>query len=366
MFIGLVEGHLICLYIGMKIIVFTFCAVIMISCSERKTNIKFTNEIPVPKEYKVVDSVVNDAYMFNFPQDIFIIDSLLIIHDSDGGAETAFHVFRKHGGEHIMDFGFRGRGPGETLNISSVNLQNDTLYVYDANLRKLVMYDIGKAFKGEQCWTEVPVAMTPNMVLQAVPAGENTVILCGNDGQMRFGLWDMASSDGITVTENNYPVYSEDIEADFAVANYSASVRYSETERKLVAATYIGAVMEIYDINLSGINRLFTGYYYRPVYEYAKGAVPRWVVPSEKTVIGFQDLYLTSSGIYGLIWGVKSPSINGPVPGLIMFDYNGTAICRYELPDILESVAVDENGDIYGMALNHDMEFNIKKYVSVN
>ena len=347
-----------------KSFIAVFCVLAVMSCSWNKEKIIYSDGIKVPEECKIAASVINDRYMFNYPQDILVMDSLLIVQDSDG-MKTAFHVFDKTTGRHLTDFGFRGRGPGETFNISSANLYDGTLYVYDATLRKLVLYDIHEALAGNRCWTEVPIDdVAPNMVLQVVPAGDGRLILCGNDGRMRFGLWRM-SSDEMEAMVNEYPPYSEDEEADFAISCYSASVKFSETENKLVSGTYIGAVMEIYDVTPNGIRKTFSGYYHRPRFEYAHGAVPRWVVPGKDTVIGFQDISLTASGIYGLIWGVRTLSPDGPVPELIRFGYDGTPECRYMVPDIMTAFAVDRNGDIYGMALNDDMEFNIRKYVRV-
>lgn len=338
------------------------CAIIFISCSDRKGKLVYTGEILVSDEYEVSDSVLNDTYMFNFPRDIFVMDSLLIVHDSDG-MEAAFHVFSKYTGEHVLDFGLRGRGPGETLNVSSVNLLGDTLYVYDANLRKVILYNIPEILAGKSSWKEINVSRdVPYMILQVVPIGNEKMILCGNNDKMRFGIWD-TSSDEAEAKVCEYPPYSKDKEANSAISNYSASVKFNEFESKLVSATYIGATMEIYDVSSSGIVRTFSEYYYRPEYEYARGAVPRWVIPGEDSVIGFQDICLTDSGIYGLIWGVRSSAMEASVPELIKFAYNGMPMCRYLIPDILESVVVDENGDIYGMALNGNMESNIKKYV---
>ena len=298
--------------------------------------------------------------MFNFPQDIFVMDSLLIVHDSDG-MDKAFDIFHKLTGNHILDFGLRGRGPGETLDVSSVNLMNDTLYVYDANLKKLVLYDIRGILAGKNSRSEISTKnAAPNMILQAVPTGNGEMILCGNDNRMRFGLWNMSLNE-IKTTINDYPPYTEDKETDCSISCYSASIGFCPSENKLVSATYIGATMEIYNISYYGFDKTFSGYYYRPVYEYARGAIPRWVIPGQDTIIGFQDLCLTNSAIYGLIWGIESPSEDN-LQKLIKFDYNGTPLCRYELPDILESMTVDEDGNIYGMAMNENMEFNIRKY----
>lgn len=45
----------------------------------------------------------------------------------------------------------------------------------------------------------------------------------------------------------------------------------------------------------------------------------------------------------------------------------GQYIYRYDLSERkpVVKIALDRNGDIYGMALNDDMEFNIRKYVRV-
>ena len=290
-----------------------------------------------------------------------MLDSLLIVQDSDG-QERSFHVFNKVTGHHVADFGLRGRGPGETLNLSSANMLQDSLFVFDANLQKLVTYDIRGILSGKPSWTETSITgIAPNMVLQALPVGNGKLLLCGNNDMMRFGLWNTRTS-AIESVVRTYPSYSKDPETNWAVSGYSASVRYSEAQNKLVACTYVGAAMEVYDMSRSDIGQVSAEYYYAPVYKYVEGTVPRWIVPAEDTVIGFEDLCLTDTGVYGLVWGVESSAMEKSIPTVIKFDYDGFPQCRYILPDILMAFTVDENGDIYGMALNENMEFNIKKY----
>ena len=337
-------------------------SLLLASCSGSRDAIRYSGSISVPVEYEATDSVLNDSYMFNFPSDIFVTDSLIIVHDSNG-MEMAFHVFNKEDGTHIMDFGHRGRGPGETLNISSVNFSGGYLYAYDANLQKLVSYDVSKTISGKPEWTETDLSgIAPNMLLQVLPVGHGKLLLCGNSDRMRFGIFDRQSGK-IESATNEYPSYSKDDEANWAVSNYSASVRFNITRNKMVTTTYIGATMEIYDLSSGVLDKTVSEYYYKPVFSYAVGAVPRWVTPGDDSVIGFQDLYLDDSGIFGLVWGMESSEMEWSVPALYKFGYDGCPVCKYSLSDILESVAIDRNGDIYGMALNDSKEFIIKKYI---
>ena len=52
---------------------------------------------------------------------------------------------------------------------------------------------------------------------------------------------------------------------------------------------------------------------FKPQYDYARGARPRWVTATPQTVIGFEDLYITEDAIYGLVWGEEKASMSKSV-----------------------------------------------------
>ena len=123
-----------------------------------------------------------DTFMFGGPMDIFLVDSLIIVNDFMG-QEYAFHIFSKATGIHVKNFGKRGRGPGELVSVSSAAVYNGSLVAYDANLKKMLIYNLKDVMSGEKVYDREYslVGTTDNMVLQVIPAYDN-FILAGNSG----------------------------------------------------------------------------------------------------------------------------------------------------------------------------------------
>ena len=338
--------------------------VIVIGCSSG-SDISYRNHVSPDKEYCLRDSVLNDSYLFSWPHNIFILDSLIIIHDSRK-QQYAFHIFNRYSGSHVADFGVKGRGPGEVLNVASVNLFQGSLVAYDVSLKKIVEYNIKDilSFDAEP-WKEIAVTdISDNLVLQAIPIDADRFILSGNDNRMRYGIWNIFDN---TVRKDisEYPAYTTDEETNWAISCYSASLQYNRSKRKLVSGTYIGASLEIYDVS-DRIEYCASEFYYEPKYGYAPGTVPKWVTLVDDTVVGFHNIALGDDGIYGLLWGVESVKLEASHQRLVKFGYDGKPICEYKIQDFLESVAVSEDGDIYGMALDESGEFILKVYRIIN
>ena len=83
---------------------------------------------------------------------------------------------------------------------------------------------------------------------------KNSFILVGNNDKMRFGVWNHKTS-SISKVNSLFPEQVSDKEIDWAIANYASSFLYIPSKTIIVSATYIGGVMEIFDVSEEKINR---------------------------------------------------------------------------------------------------------------
>ena len=177
---------------------------------------------------------------------------------------------------------------------------------------------------------------------------------------MRYGYWD-EESDSISGAIIRYPKFSNDDETNWSICDYSTVDKISPNKEYLLCATYVGASLELFNLDANEITQSRTKYIFEPIYDYAEGAVPRWVTPTDETVIGFSDVCLTNENIYGLLWGVKALDMESCNPIIIQYDYTLTARKAYKPKEIIEKITVDNN-TIYATGIDEKGEYHLYMY----
>ena len=346
-------------------LIFISFLVIFCQCNSNSYESKYEENIPVTSIHQLQSETLNDSFLFSWPRDIIIIDSLLVVHDSYKQS-NCFHIFNKNTGIHIQSFGKKGRGPGELLEINSVNYKHDgrSIIAFDPNMRKIIIFDIINTLTGiKPDFKELIVENSPNFIKQMLPY-RDMYIAKGNSDKMRYGMWDPAQNLFFNLY-TDYPALSKDEETNWALTDYSVKVRLSPNGQKLVTGTYIGGVLEVFNVDDGHIIPFSSRYFFKPRYTYARGAIPKWVTAVAETKIGFEDIFLDNEYIYGLIWGIEKSSMTEHRPYIVQFDYRGTPICRYEVNLTLESFAVDDDNTIYAIGYD-DGKYSLNKYANIN
>ncbi|MDR1273830.1 MAG: 6-bladed beta-propeller [Odoribacteraceae bacterium] len=289
--------------------------------------------------------------------------------------DTCLWIFNKRTGERLAGFGLKGRGPGELLFPSPISYDRDNrlLVVFEANLNKIIRYDLGKVLSGAgDFYSEIrlnPREMfgeKPNFISDARPYKEAYMIRSKTD-QMRFGI---LGHDGKAKTMyTRFLPLVEDKEENWALFSYSTQWAIKPDQTKMVYATYIGGVMEIFNINEERFALDTACYFYEPIYSPSEGVVPKWLVTRDETIVGFERVDATDDYIYALVVGeAYPPDAVESRKKLFVFDWNGNAYKQYVFPPGIrpESVAVDEEqGCIYAIVVKDGLteflcKFSIK------
>ena len=92
-----------CLYVYVILILLG-----IIACSETGMKYKRLNYQNVTS---LEGKLLNNSFLFSEPAEMVLVDSLIIIHDSQK-QDACFHIFNVEG-DYLESFGVKGRGPGE-------------------------------------------------------------------------------------------------------------------------------------------------------------------------------------------------------------------------------------------------------------
>lgn len=346
-----------------KIVSFSIIVAVFCNQCSRQSAITYEGTITAGQTERLLSTVLNKSFLFSSPEDMMISDSLLIVHDSYQQAEC-FHIFRKSDGTFIKSFGRKGRGPGEFMDINSANTNyNGSITAYDPNYKKIVVFDIIDILQDRKPYfKEYTVTNAPNFITQML-LYKDEFIAKGNDDKLRYGFWDPTNETFHNIY-TDYPQLSNEDEDNWALTEYAVKAKLSPDGKTLVSATYIGGILELFDIDDNGLKLRTARFFFEPRYNYAQGAKPRWVTTSSESIIGFEDLFLTNDAIYGLVWGVERPQMENSMPQLFCFDFDGNPVKSYILNDALESVAVDDDGTIYGVGCDSVGQYKLCKYIT--
>lgn len=89
------------MYIIKRIGIISF---IVFCCQCSKHTIEYEGAIIPEQTEHLASNILNDTFLFSWPKDLMILDSLLIVHDSYQQTKC-FHIFRKSNGEFLKSFG---------------------------------------------------------------------------------------------------------------------------------------------------------------------------------------------------------------------------------------------------------------------
>ena len=283
---------------------------------------------PLESQDTLCHETIETDEIFSSAMCMFLIDSILFIEDSFY-RDTLVWGF--HTGEKKVTTAYarKGRGPGEVLSTSS-NIQYDGsmnhFRLYDVNSKKLIEYNTKNKNFAEYQLPYKDALFRENFVQELIKTdsgylGMGTGSLFSTE--KRFLLFDDRYE--LKNTFEGYPRIDGISLADMAeIYLYAEEIRIKPDGSRLVYATYIGGILEIFDLqhlpdSLPLIRRHL---YYRPVYEKNKSGI--FATP-EGTKYGFENIYVTDQAIYALLFASDRPEMAFPNK-MLVYDWDGNWI----------------------------------------
>lgn len=309
---------------------------------------------------EISGNVLNGDFVFSWPSEIIIVDSLLIIHDFHM-QNYGLHIFRRSDGTFIKSFGARGRGPGELLSISSLSVNdNGVLIAYDANSRRVMKYDLHKLLNNETYYYEefsIPERLS-YFVSNMFSCGDNYLMTSYYE-HFRYGIYNKLK-DSVFSIYAQFPSFTDDEEINRAIVEYGV-LEISPNKQYLLNATYVGATIELFCLNDCSLDLKKALHISKPQYNEVEGTSPKWVNPTEECIIGTEDAFITNDAVYTLFWGVPNNALEISKPYIVQYDYDLSIKKIFETREVVGAFAVE--GDcMYAVACDDDGEYKLYTY----
>lgn len=344
----------------MKIGIVSF-AFILVACTAAKQN-PVLNDPPFTTPDTLIHTKIETEEVFGSAVCMFLIDSVLFIADHFN-RDTAVWGFHTGKNKITKAYARKGRGPGEISSSPSSNIQYDSpkgcFTLYDPNYKKIIEYHVRDTHFYE-CHLPFRDAILRNNFVQEVIKTDSFQIYMGTGGSFstgkRFLIYDNANH--FVKETGNYPTIDIPCGELAEICQYGEEIRVKPDKSKFVIASYIGGILEIFDLQHlpDSIPRVMEKIYYRPIYE---KDVSGTINTSEKNIYGFENIYVTDNAIYALLFDHHNPELIFPNK-IIVYDWNGKWITGYALDCMLHSLCIDErNNLIYGMAFSENESFHL-------
>lgn len=316
----------------MKIIIHIFLLLLFCASCRDKT---ITYKAPeFNNHYQANGKILNDTVLFDYAEQLNVVDSLLII--ADYRFDKCIFIFNKNTGELLCTRGRKGKGPGELIKPvqMSINKQTKDLYIHDYGKQKLFRYSIPELLAGSYLPQE-EIALNHALAKQAHISFYKDSLFISHGYDTRL----LVASLGDYKIEDNKPfpeIVSPASDWNIFLQNWSCRT-FDPDHNRYVRATLIGGIMEIFTISDKGVQLNHRHFFYKPLFE-KRGTL---YLPVPETVYGFRHLAATENYIYASMIGQTDPK---KLPKTIYrFDWKGKPIDCIETPFEIENFIVSED-----------------------
>lgn len=255
-------------------------------------------------------------------------------------------------GEVLRELITKGQGPGEIMTMFLCpQYDKNKLLIDDPNLRTIFNVDYNRAINDNNYMIE-PVLKYENRALEFIPIDTFFIAAGLRTIDNRFQIFD--SKGELIATCLNYDkaskyshvpdrVYSTGLTGSFAI--------HPNGERFVFGAKNSGCI-QIFNFTSNEITKHKDLIFNDPVITCENNACatsPKAIKSTETIVSSDKFFYVLYSG------DTLEKNINGPTNNLLVFDWDGNPVKRYELQQPITTFAINSTGNkLYGIALETD------------
>ena len=303
----------------------------------------------------------------NLIRDLYVYKSYIIVVSASLKDWKLIHIYDKESGDPVLDIIDRGRGPKE-YNLGRIcDFDDNTgvMKIYEPEEGKVIRFQadslLAYGLDAVSSYSLQLPTSSPVFVSEIADGKTLVVSSTGSTGSdERIGIWDEMW--------NQVSVYDEYPELDLGdhekfFAFHDISYAMSPAKNRIATGTMWGGVLEIFTIE-DGIRKTYSGYYVEPTLGLSEGGfISPW--PNENTILGFNDIFATSSRLYTVFDGKtgflqlleKSPSERELIyTGVSIFDWDGHALKRINTDYRIDRLYTDESeGVLYALIRDQQM-----------
>lgn len=297
----------------------------------------------------------------NLIRDLYVYKSYIIVVSASLKDWKLIHIYDKESGDPVLDIIDRGRGPKE-YNLGRIcDFDDNTgvMKIYEPEEGKVIRFQADSLLAyGLDAVSSYSLQLpTSSPVFVSEIADGKTLVVSttgSTESDERIGIWDEMWNQ-VSVYDN-YPELDLGDDEKFFVF-HDISFAMSPGKDRFVTGTSWGGILEVFSIG-DGIRKTYSGYYVEPTLDLSpEGFISPW--PNENTILGFNDIFATSSRLYTVFDGKtaslqlleKSPSERELIyTGVSIFDWDGHALKRINTDYRIERLYADEDeGMLYAL-----------------
>ena len=319
--------------------------------------------LPCYKEEKTAqfELMTDELFGLNLIRDLYVYKSYIIVVSASLKDWKLIHIYDKESGDPVLDIIDRGRGPKE-YNLGRIcDFDDNTgvMKIYEPEEGKVIRFQADSLLAyGLDAVSSYSLQLpTSSPVFVSEIADGKTLVVSttgSTESDERIGIWDEMWNQ-VSVYDN-YPELDLGDDEKFFVF-HDISFAMSPGKDRFVTGTSWGGILEVFSIG-DGIRKTYSGYYVEPTLDLSpEGFISPW--PNENTILGFNDIFATSSRLYTVFDGKtaslqlleKSPSERELIyTGVSIFDWDGHALKRINTDYRIERLYADEDeGMLYAL-----------------
>ncbi len=311
--------------------------IILISCTsstqEKYSEPKFKNIVTVSPV------IINTTKPAGEIRDIQVHKNYLLYKSFDGS--NLIQVFNKTNGDFVAGLAPSGRGPGEYSMTVSFYFIGDTLCIYD---RKLCIMNY---YRNDFLTNFTPFKKTKlrgvNGFFQVVPYKGGFISI--PTIKSRFMVQD--SLGNLINIYSHYPVFNKIKDSSILkkvlyTGRHEINIKPDCT--KLVSATFMGAIIEIFTLNGNKISPYKEIRILPPTFLFKNN---NDVTMSDNSYVGFWNVKTTEKYIYTIFYGGKLKDFKKTRNGnyIYVFDWEGRPVKKYIVNGGVNRFAIDEKNN---------------------
>lgn len=196
-------------------------------------------------------------YKEGIPQRFFLIDSTLIINNFNKNIKYFFYNYHLNTGEFSKGYVAKGRGPNEAIGGFCSGIHNDTLWLFDATLKKVLFMTIADALHENN----IDISIYPlDKNYYKIALIENLQVLVNGDWNSKFKIQKIDLR-----TNKNIYEFGEfigeivNVPMEGLKDAYQAFIYTKPSSEKMALAYRFTDVLEIYDLQNTDNYKMIQG-----------------------------------------------------------------------------------------------------------